>query len=115
MEDIVLKKNNVVKRVDSEDKARALEAKGFFRMDGKMAPAMVAKDNTGELLKELTDTKVKLQEVTKKAELSEKELADIKEQLEVVGKKNKALEEELAGTKEQLEVAIKKNKAAEKK
>ena len=34
MSEIVLKRANVVKRVDSEDKARALEAQGFVRTDG---------------------------------------------------------------------------------
>lgn len=33
--EIVLKKENVVKRVDSEDKAKALEAKGFVRQNEK--------------------------------------------------------------------------------
>lgn len=34
MSEIELKRANVVKRVDSEDKAKALEAKGFVRTDG---------------------------------------------------------------------------------
>ena len=33
MTEIVLKRANVVKCVDSEDRARALEAKGFVRTD----------------------------------------------------------------------------------
>ena len=34
MSEIELKRANVVKRVDSEDKAKALEAKGCVRTDG---------------------------------------------------------------------------------
>lgn len=37
MSEIELKRANVVKRVDSEDKAKALEAKGFVRTDGTVA------------------------------------------------------------------------------
>lgn len=33
MREIVLKRANVVKQVDSEDRAKALEAKGFVRME----------------------------------------------------------------------------------
>lgn len=33
MKEIVLKRANVVKQVDSEDKAKALEAKGFIRAE----------------------------------------------------------------------------------
>lgn len=94
MSEIVLKRANVVKRVDSEDKAKALEAQGFVRTDGKTAKAPAAKDNTDKLQKELADTKEQLQEAEKKIQ---------------------TLEAELKGTKEQLEAAVKKNKAAEKK
>ena len=37
MSEIELKRANVVKRVVSEDKAKALEAKGFVRTDGTVA------------------------------------------------------------------------------
>lgn len=94
MSEIVLKRANVVKRVDSEDKAKALEAQGFVRTDGKTAKAPAAKDNTDKLQKELADTKEQLQEAEKKIQ---------------------TLEAELKGTKEQLEAAVKKNKTAEKK
>lgn len=33
MKEIVLKRANVVKQVNSEDRAKALEAKGFARID----------------------------------------------------------------------------------
>lgn len=33
MREIILKRANVVKQVDSEDKAKALEAKGFIRAE----------------------------------------------------------------------------------
>lgn len=94
MSEIILKRANVVKRVDSEDKAKALEAKGFVRTDGKTVKAPIAKDNTGKLQKELADTKTQLQEAEKKVQ---------------------ALETELEGTKEQLEAAVKQNKAVNKK
>lgn len=115
MNEIVLKRANVVKRVDSEDKAKALEAKGFVRMDGKTAKAPAAKNDTDKLQKELADTKTQLQEAVEKAEASEKELADSKELLQEAEKKIQTLEADLKGTKEQLEAAVKKNKAAEKK
>ena len=38
MGDIVLRRANVVKRVDSEDKAQALEAKAFFGTGKKPRP-----------------------------------------------------------------------------
>ena len=92
MSEIELKRANVVKRVDSEDKAKALEAKGFVRTDGT---------------------------VTNKTEsnaASEAVINELKEQLLKAGKVIEAtLEAELSGTKEQLEAALKKNKAAEKK
>lgn len=115
MNEIVLKRANVVKRVDSEDKAKALEAQGFVRTDGKTAKAPAAKDNTDKLQKELADTKTQLQEAVEKAEASEKELADAKEQLQEAEKKIQTLEADLKGTKEQLEAAVKQNKAANKK
>ncbi len=94
MGEIVLKKANVVKRVDSEEKAQDLEAKGFTRADGKSVKRTTGDARRGEL---------------------EKELSDTKERLEAADKKIEALSQELDGTKEQLEAAIKKNKAADKK
>ena len=126
MSEIELKRANVVKRVDSEDKAKALEAKGFVRTDGtvtnktesnaaseavinelkeqllKAGKVIEASDaRRGELEKELTSTKEKLEEASKYAEEADKKIA--------------TLEAELSGTKEQLEAALKKNKAAVKK
>lgn len=126
MSEIELKRANVVKRVDSEDKAKALEAKGLVRTDGTVAnktesnaayeavinelkeqllkagKVIEASDaRRGELEKELTSTKEKLEEASKYAEEADKKIA--------------TLEAELSGTKEQLEAALKKNKAAEKK
>lgn len=88
MSEIVLKRANVVKRVDSEDKAKALETRGFVRTDGKTA---------------------------KVSAVSEKELADTREQLQEAEKKIQTLEADLAGTKDQLETAVKKNKEMSKK
>lgn len=115
MSEIELKRENVVKRVDSEDKAKALEAKGFVRTDGKTVKTPAAKDNTEKLQKELADTKTQLQEAVEKAEASEKELSDTKEQLQEAEKKIQTLEADLKGTKEQLEAAVKQNKDANKK
>ena len=92
MSEIELKRANVVKRVDSEDKAKALEAKGFVRTDGTVAnktesnaayeavinelkeqllkagKVIEASDaRRGELEKELTSTKEKLEEASKGA------------------------------------------------
>lgn len=119
MSEIELKRANVVKRVDSEDKAKALEAKGFVRTDGTVAnktesnaayeavinelkeqllkagKVIEASDaRRGELEKELTSTKEKLEEASKYAEEADKKIA--------------TLEAELSGTKEQLEAALKK-------
>lgn len=126
MGDIILKKNNVVKRVDSEDKALALEVKGFVRNDGKNTKKSTdnatnedvinglkaqlveagkvietADIRRGELEKELSDTKEKLKEASEYAEKADKKIA--------------VLENELAGVREQLEAAVKKNKATDKK
>ena len=98
MEKIELKRANVVKQVDSEDRAKALEAKGFVRTDGRTAPESE-----------------KLQAAEDKAEAAEKELESVKAQLHKAEKKAQTLETELEGTKEQLEAAVKQNKAANKK
>lgn len=138
MDKIKLKRANVIKEVDSEDRAKALEAKGFFRTDGKTTPdsgadidkvvselkerlveaskVMEKSDEVkGKLEKELAETKAQLQEAEGKAEAAEKELADTKEQLQEAEKKVQTLEVELEGTKEQLEAAVKQNKSASKK
>lgn len=101
MSEIVLKRANVVKRVDSEDRAKALEAKGFVRTDGKTAEAPAGKGDAEKLQKELAETK--------------EQLETVKAQLQDAEKKAQTLETELAGTKEQLEAAVKQNKAASKK
>lgn len=88
---ITLRKENVVKQVETEEKARALQAKGFLR-DGARKEA--ASDDAAELSA--------LQE----------ELEDAKELLEAEQKKNAALQAELDGTKEQLETALKQNRDA---
>lgn len=138
MEKIKLKRANVVKEVDSEDRAKALEAKGFVRTDGKTAPESgtdvdkvvselkkrlteaskvmeKADEVKGKLEKELAETKEKLQTAEGKAEEAEKELESVKAQLQEAEKKVQTLETELEGTKEQLEAAVKQNKAAGKK
>lgn len=98
---IVLKRANVVKCVDSEDRAKALEAKGFVRTDGKATKAPAGKDDADKLQKELAETK--------------EQLETVKAQLQDAEKKAQTLETELARTKEQLEEAVKQNKAASKK
>ena len=115
MGNIKLKRANVVKEVDSEDRAKALEAKGFVRTDGKSTKAPAGKGDADKLQKELTETKEKLQTAEGKAEAAEKELESVKAQLQETEKKAQALETELEGTKEQLEAAVKQNKAASKK
>lgn len=115
MGNIKLKRANVVKEVDSEDRAKALEAKGFVRTDGKSAKAPAGKGDADKLQKELAETKEQLQAAEGKAEAAEKELESVKAQLQDAEKKAQALETELEGTKEQLEAAVKQNKAAGKK
>ena len=53
MSEIELKRANVVKRVDSEDKAKALEAKGFVRTDGKTVPVVSSAEEVKELKEQL--------------------------------------------------------------
>lgn len=119
---IELRKDNVVKIVDSEDKAKALENKGFVRTDGKTVPAVLpdaevkelkeqlvraagyiktADEIRGKLEEELAVTRAKLEEASKYAEKADKKI--------------ESLSQELSGTREQLEAAIKKNKDADKK
>lgn len=126
MGDIVLKRNNVVKRVDSEDKALALEVKGFVRNDGKNTKKStnnaVNEDTVNELKARLIESGKVIETANIRRGELEKELSDTKEKLEEASKgaeeadkKITALENELSGTKEQLEAAVKKNKAADKK
>lgn len=126
MSEIELKRANVVKRVDSEDKAKALEAKGFFRTDGTVTKKSESNAASEAVINELKEQLLKAGKVieasdTRRGEL-EKELTSMKEKLEEASKyaeeadkKIATLEAELSGTKEQLEAALKKNKAAEKK
>lgn len=123
MDKITLRNGNVVKEVESEDRAKALEAKGFTR-DGA-APA--ARD-TKALEKELKKAKEDLTRASEYMEASnrrrgelEKELAATKSELETVTgqleeekKKTAGLAQELEGTKEQLGAAVRKNTAARK-
>lgn len=125
MEKITLRNGNVVKEVESEDRAKALEAKGYVR-DGA-SPAAKAGD-TKALEKELKEAKTDLVRASEYMEASDKrkgelekeleetktELETVKGQLEEEEKKTASLTQELEGTKEQLEAAVKKNTAAKK-
>ena len=136
MSEIVLKRANVVKRVDSEDKAKALEAKGFVRTDGRTVINVnsdaeaaelrsqlikageiikTADARRGELEKELSYTKEQLSEAEEKIRDLETEFSGTKEQLEAAEGRIRTLETELSGTKEQLEAAVEKNKDTAKK
>lgn len=111
---IELRKDNVVKVVDSEDKAKALESKGFLRMDGKTSKT----DETGGrdgFQNELEEAKAQIAVMAKENEVYKKELSSTKALLQKAEKKCQNLETELAGTKEQLEAAVQKNKATDKK
>lgn len=55
MSEIELKRANVVKRVDSEDKAKALEAKGFVRTDGTVANKTESNAASEAVINELKD------------------------------------------------------------
>ena len=110
MSEIVLKRANVVKSVDSEDKALALEVKGFIRVgaDGIPVSAVdvppaeyVPGQQLMEAVRELNETKERLEEALEYAEKADKKIT--------------GLEAELAGMKEQLEAAVKKNRTTEKK
>lgn len=112
MEKIELKRANVVKVVDSEDKAKVLEEKGFVRTDGKtvasgvtVAELKAQLEKAGEIItagdKKRAELEEKLKEASEYAEKADKEIAELKA--------------ELSGVKEQLEAAVKQNKAASKK
>lgn len=125
MDKITLRNGNVVKEVESDDRAKALEEKGFVR-DGA-APAITAED-TKALEKELQKAREELTRASEVMETADKrrgeleaELAETKEKLkeaseyaETADKKIEALTQELEGTKEQLEAAVKKNTASKK-
>lgn len=98
--EIELRKDNVIKRVDSEDRAKSLESRGFSRTCGRSGTAAKEKISS-EAGKKLEDTKKKLKEAVEYAEAADKQIS--------------ALNLELVGTKEQLEAAVKKNRTSEKK
>lgn len=100
---IILRRDNVVKEVESEDLAAELETKGFLRDGARKGDVAAPKELNADLErveKELAETKEKLAEATKYAEERDKE--------------NEQLKAELEGTKEQLETAIKKNNSKTK-
>ncbi len=109
MSEIVLRRANVVKKVDSEDKAKALEAKGFIR-DGAKAAVTDLKAENAELKKSLVEAGKVIDQGDDRSGELEEELADAKAKLGDAEKKIEDLTNELTGTKEQLEAALKKNK-----
>ncbi len=115
MSDIILRRANVVKKVDSEDKAKALEAKGFIRDGAKKSTAGNSAKEVTELKKSLVEAGKVIEQGDKRRGELETELADTKAKLEEANKAVEALTLELNGTKEQLEAAVKKNKEDTKK
>lgn len=111
---IELRKDNVVKVVDSEDKAKVLEAKGFLRTDGKTSE-LDGTDGRDSFQNELEEAKAQMAVMAKENEVYKNELSSTKALLQKSEKKCQALEAELAGVNEQLEAALKKNKSADKK
>ncbi len=110
MANITLKRENVIKQVESEEQALLLELKGFKRLDAAGKILLKEADTSGQaypeqeaLKQELADVREKLKEASEYAEQADKRIA--------------TLEQELAGTKEQLEAALKQNRkqAKEKK
>ncbi len=91
MSKIVLKKANVVKQVDSEERAAALEEKGFLREGAALKTPPGEEKRTAALKQELTE---------------------IRKQLAAANKEIEKLQQELKGTTEQLEVALKQNREA---
>lgn len=91
MSKIVLKKANVVKQVDSEERAAALEKKGFLREGAALKTPPGEEKRTAALKQELTE---------------------IRKQLAAANKEIEKLQQELKGTTEQLEVALKQNREA---
>lgn len=88
---IVLKRANVVKQVDSEDRAAALEEKGFLR-EGAALKAPPGEEKRAAALKQ--------------------ELTETRKQLAAANKEIEKLQQELKGTTEQLEAALKQNREA---
>lgn len=86
---IVLKRANVVKQVDSEERAAALEEKGFLR-EGAVPKAPPGEEKRTAALKQ--------------------ELTEIRKQLAAANKEIERLQRELKGTTEQLEAALKQNR-----
>ena len=85
MSEIELKRANVVKRVDSEDKAKALEAKGFVRTDGTVTNKTESNAASEAVINELKEQLLKAGKVieasdARRGEL-EKELTSTKEKL----------------------------------
>ena len=83
MSEIELKRANVVKRVDSEDKAKALEAKGFVRTDGTVTNKTESNAASEAVINELKEQLLKAGKVieasdARRGEL-EKELTSTKE------------------------------------
>lgn len=119
MSKFTLRKENVVKAVDSEDAALRLELRGFIRdsasasvksgASGKKAPDVPA------LMQEVKRASEELEKAIDQRVAAEKELAEVKEQLKAANKENASLKQELQGTKEQLEAAVKKAAAPAKK
>lgn len=93
MEKIVLRMGNVVKEVDSEEKAKDLEEKGFCR-DGKK-PKSISKETMADLEKENALLQERLQEAEEYAKNADEKIA--------------GLERELEGTREQLKAAVETN------
>lgn len=95
MEQIVLRRDNVVKEVMSEDAAKVLEAKGFVRGSAMKVKAPPDAGKETAALKQ--------------------ELAEANAQLEDACREITALRQELAGANEQLAAAVKKNVSDAKK
>ena len=102
--EIVMQKDNVVKCVDSEDKAMALAEKGFIRQ-GEMTVVNVVSSE-----KKIEELKQQLAEAAEVIKVSNERKAELEAQLTEAEKQIQELKIELEGTKEQLEAAVKKNK-----
>lgn len=122
---IVLRKENVVKEVESEDRAKALEARGYVRdgadpSAGGKDPAALLKENA-ELKDSLIRASQAMEQKEQRLGALERELKDTKEKLEEASayaedadRQISTLTQELQGTKEQLETAVRKNAASGK-
>ena len=74
MSEIELKRANVVKRVDSEDKAKALEAKGFVRTDGTVANKTESNAASEAVINELKEQLLKAGKVIEASDARRGEL-----------------------------------------